>query len=167
MSYEIARVEIDAQRILNYASDKWTDGKTMGLSSKRQSNVVRTDEAWIYDIVKSVKHGYNFRISAIESLQITRYAETDHYDFHYDGDGVTPIHAPSTPYHGKTHKLSMSILLNDEYEGGEFEFYPSIKLNPRKGEAIVFPSYMLHRVLPVTQGIRYSLVAWFTGDPFV
>ena len=67
----------------------------------------------------------------------------------------------------KTRKLSMSIILNDDYEGGEFEFYGHKKsIKPTKGTVIVFPSYMVHRVKPVTKGIRYSVVAWFCGEPF-
>ena len=153
MTYKVDNTNVDVDRVLDYASDKWTQGKTQGTSKTRQSDVVRTEESWIYDIVKSV--------------QITRYAESDYYDYHIDGDGVTPINAQGTIYHGKTRKVSMSILLNDNFEGGEFEFYPNIKLMPKTGDAIIFPSYILHRVAPVTRGTRYSLVAWMIGDPCV
>jgi PKHD-type hydroxylase len=167
MTYVLNHVDVDIDRIINYAENKWVTGGTLGKSAKRKSDVVRSNEPWLYDIVKSVKQPWGFNLSSIEPVQITRYAEADHYDFHYDGDGVTPINAPDTIYHGKTRKLSMSILLNDDYEGGEFEFYPNVKLSPKKSDAIIFPSYMLHRVNPVTKGIRYSLVAWFVGDIFV
>jgi predicted 2-oxoglutarate/Fe(II)-dependent dioxygenase YbiX len=30
----------------------------------------------------------------------------------------------------------------------------------------VFPSYIWHRVRPVTKGVRRSLVAWNLGKPF-
>ena len=35
-----------------------------------------------------------------------------------------------------------------------------------KGSIIVFPSFVWHRVKPVRQGVRYSLVSWHVGDPF-
>ena len=68
----------------------------------------------------------------------------------------------------------MTVLLNDNYEGGEFQF---VICNQEKceihvpefnkiGSIIVFPSDMEHRVAPVTSGVRYSLVVWFLGPPF-
>ena len=63
----------------------------------------------------------------------------------------------------------MSILLNDDYTGGELE----IKEDGRNSEMpntigtiIVFPSYFTHRVKPVKKGTRYSLVAWLGGPKF-
>ena len=35
-----------------------------------------------------------------------------------------------------------------------------------KGDIVVFPSYLMHRVTPVTRGERYSLVAWACGEQF-
>ncbi len=60
--------------------------------------------------------------------------------------------------------VSCSFLLNDGYEGGEFSFFDgSYKVKPPKGSAIVFPSNFMypHEVLPVTNGVRYSIVTWF------
>ena len=79
--------------------------------------------------------------------------------------------------HGKIRKLSMSVSLSDsqEYNGGnlEFDFRAISKNKPwackeinSKGSVVVFPSFLWHRVTPVTRGIRYSLVSWHTGDPF-
>ena len=76
--------------------------------------------------------------------------------------------------HGHVRKLSMSVLLNDNFEGGAFEFATYGKedciitpIEVEAGSVIVFPSWMEHRVAPVTKGIRYSLVTWFVGPPFV
>ena len=68
----------------------------------------------------------------------------------------------------------MTVLLNDNYEGGELEFatYNKEKCKitvpefNRIGSIVVFPSAMEHRVTPVTKGIRHSLVVWFLGPPF-
>ena len=64
----------------------------------------------------------------------------------------------------------------DEYEGGEFELnlstpeekdkIISIKEARKKGTVVVFPSFVWHRVTPVTSGTRYSLVNWHQGRPF-
>jgi PKHD-type hydroxylase len=82
----------------------------------------------------------------------------------------------------------MGVILNDDFEGGEFQIvkydhlklemenewkdYPSPEskiatVESSKGSVIVFPSDVYHRVKPVTKGIRYSLVAWFLGPPFI
>ena len=61
-----------------------------------------------------------------------------------------------------------------DFEGGDLEFYdysPPGKKNKilktndikQKGTIITFPSFIIHRVLPVTKGTRYSLVVWHTG----
>jgi len=68
-------------------------------------------------------------------------------------------------------KISFTILLNDEFEGGEFELEAGSPANPerihtvdlKKGDAILFPSYTWHRVQPVTKGTRHSLVGWVRG----
>jgi PKHD-type hydroxylase len=96
-----------------------------------------------------------------EHLQLTHYKseENGHYDWHED-----------TGHFGtfQLRKISLVILLNDEFEGGEFEFLhmgqpPELK----KGSVILFPSYMTHRVKPVTKGDRWSLVSWVSGPPWI
>ena len=81
-------------------------------------------------------------------------------------------------YWGKVRKLSCTLLLNDtkEYKGGSFEFdlrntrdkenIVKVKELENKGDLIVFPSHLWHRVRPVTSGKRLSLVVWFIGPPF-
>jgi PKHD-type hydroxylase len=76
-------------------------------------------------------------------------------------------------------KLSISVQLSDcsEYEGGELEFQPRDVQDPNhtiacteaqtKGSIIIFPSYVWHRVKPVTKGTRYSLVIWNLGRPYM
>ena len=73
----------------------------------------------------------------------------------------------------RVRKLSMSVILNNDYDGGDFQFtnYNKEKcefetLSGATGSVLVFPSDLEHRVKPITRGIRYSLVAWFLGPPF-
>ena len=69
-----------------------------------------------------------------------------------------------------------------KYEGGDFEIgytnnfykgtidkhkYAFNKTNAKQGSVIVFPSFIWHRVTPVTKGTRYSLVSWTLGKPYV
>lgn len=96
-----------------------------------------------------------------EGLQFTEYnAPDEHYQQHTDriyGHGIR--------------KLSIVIQLSDPktYKGGELSMYVSSKpdiMKKEKGTLIIFPSFVLHKVSPVTKGTRYSLVAWVTGKPF-
>tara|TARA_Y100000310_G_scaffold172932_1_gene173039 strand:+ start:76 stop:684 length:609 start_codon:yes stop_codon:yes gene_type:complete len=116
------------------------------------------------------KESYGFDIvGMVEAPAMLRYMAPDinpnkkagKYDWHMD-IGPQPIHS--------MRKLSYSILLNvGEYEGGELEFHigpdaesPSQTL----GSMILFPSYLIHRVRPITKGTRYTIVGWMHGDSF-
>ena len=66
-------------------------------------------------------------------------------------------------------KISMTLMLNDAFEGGEICFRSSEEEISRKlqvGEVVLFSSFLSHRVKPVTKGTRHVVVAWFTGPPF-
>jgi PKHD-type hydroxylase len=68
-------------------------------------------------------------------------------------------------------KLSMSIQLSDpkDYKGSQLQFWETQKdknFPNSQGTAIIFPSYMLHRVTPLLSGTRYSLVTWVGGPNF-
>lgn len=106
---------------------------------------------------------YGFELIGYNMLQFSTYnsKENGHYDWHTDSYFVNP-----NPHGTGLHrKLSMTLLLNDDFEGGDFEINLSspTKINIKKGTAIFFPSFVLHRVTPVTQGIRKSLVIWVEG----
>ena len=66
-------------------------------------------------------------------------------------------------------KISLSVQLSnsDEYNGGIFELGRNGLFNEpkhlKKGNAIMFPSLLRHRILPITAGIRKSLVVWIAG----
>lgn len=100
--------------------------------------------------------------SIIDSIQYTVYYEGGgHYDWHVDI-------GPNTINH---RKVSITIQLSDpdEYEGGDLEIWTGgdIKTIERKqGCAIIFPSFLMHRVTPIIKGIRRSLVLWVGGDSY-
>ena len=149
----------------------------------RQSDVFWTNDQWVYDVIwpymedANQSGGWCYHIKAAESCQLTRYKKGGFYNFHSDGRGdhISVYNQPDNAYmHGHVRKLSMSVILNDGFEGGAFEFASHnrdmcniVPIEPKLGSVIVFPSYMDHRVAPVTKGIRYSLVTWFLGPPFV
>ena len=149
---------------------------------QRISDIAWCNDQWLYDIIfphmnkANDESGWRYHIKAAESAQITRYKKGGFYNFHRDGlgDHLSAYHNPENAFlHGHVRKLSMSVMLNDNFEGGAFEFASYAKercdITPFKAEAgsvIVFPSSMEHRVAPVTKGIRYSVVCWFLGPPF-
>jgi len=100
-----------------------------------------------------------------EAAQLGVYTagENGHYDWHIDSS----LGSSTVP-----RKLSMALLLSDpsEFEGGELQLKTSsdniISAEQKKGRAWFFPSWTLHRVTPVTKGIRRSLVLWAGGPAF-
>ena len=166
------------KKIISIAENKWETGTVLGNSkNKRKTKIHWTTEQWLYDLVFEYMHaanknaGWNFEIDGAESMQIGRYGKGCFYNTHNDGNGTSLYNIPDNKWlHNKTRKLSMSILLNDDYEGGELNFSnteePLIGGNGTKGTVIVFPSYHSHSVEKVTKGIRYSLVVWFLGKGF-
>ena len=167
----------DEERKTGRKGDYKPDSKT------RISDVFWTTEQWIYDLTfpymaeANKKSGWNLDIRAAESMQITRYRKGGFYNFHKDGqaDHLSAYDMPNNPFmHGHVRKISMSIILNDNFEGGAFEFASYAKeecnitpIEAKAGDIIFFTSGMEHRVAPVTKGIRYSLVNWFVGPPVV
>ena len=126
------------------------------------------DTEWVFrkvtDIVLQVNEQFfRFDIHGInEGLQFTNYvAPGNKYGKHVDRG-----------LNNAVRKLSVSVQLTDpeEYEGGDLCLYGNEKATPmdkKQGTLIVFPSYTLHEVMPVTKGERNSLVTWVTGKPFI
>jgi PKHD-type hydroxylase len=88
----------------------------------------------------------------------------------YDVNGKYEAHVDT--FHGhsdETRKLTALAILNDDFEGGKFYLMNSHeKIYPpqEKGDIIVFPSFIVHGVEPVTKGIRYTVVTWMVGPYF-
>ena len=149
--------------------------------SIRKSDICWITENWLYELCyrymleANKLAGWNLDIVAAEEVQLTRYKKGGHYDWHQDGfqDDVAAYDRQENPIlHGKVRKISMSLILNDDFEGGALEFvshkHGETKIIPivaKAGDMIFFTSGMEHRVAPVTRGVRYSLVNWFVGPP--
>ena len=166
------------QDLINLGEGKWnraTIDDKENTDNFRKSDVVWSEDQWIYDLIwpfmrgANEQAGWKYEISAAESCQIARYTKDGFYTWHNDGLGSHNEVCDNPDYklkYGNTRKLSMSIILNDDFEGGDFEIHGEDIPELPKGSVIVFPSFMRHRVAPVTAGIRYSLVTWFLGPPF-
>lgn len=122
-------------------------------------------EQRLYKILNKIAFSANkyfkYDINGIEKAQIIRYkSPSKGYEYHMDigPEGTAALR-----------KISMSLLLNDDYEGGEICFRSSESercTRPKKGDAVLFSSFLSHKIKPVTKGERYACVAWFTGTPF-
>jgi PKHD-type hydroxylase len=97
-----------------------------------------------------------------EPAQYTEYPTGGFYDWHIDSD----VNCANEP---PVRKISMTCLLSpeSEFEGGGLELMSDGKIvRPRQGQAIFFASFIRHRVIPISKGIRKSLVMWFGGPSF-
>jgi PKHD-type hydroxylase len=122
---------------------------------------------WLFDKLSEYayvanKNMWNFDIWGYgDELQYTTYYDNGgHYDWHADlGPGIS------------NRKMSMVLQLSDpgEYDGGELQFNNGggiLSVERKLGVLCFFPSFLLHRVTPVTAGVRKSLVTWYCGSNF-
>jgi len=171
----------EIERIEQYCSTKKLDkASTVGSdSSSRVSNNCFNDvdheNEWFisrinHAIEKVNERFYGFDLYGYSYFQYAEYegSEGGKYDAHTD-----LIFGENKPeYMIDTRKLSLSLLLNEpeeDFVGGEFFIH--LSGNPslhalKKGQMIVFPSYMLHGVKPVLSGVRKSIVIWVEGPKF-
>jgi PKHD-type hydroxylase len=162
----------ECQTIIDIAKNKGLiKGTTFGKTDVRDSKIswlYPCDEIdWVFRRVTDIVINLNERFFKFdlfglnEGFQFTNYvAPSGKYGKHVDRAINMPVR-----------KLSMSIQLTDpnEYEGGELYLYDDDKetlMDKTQGTLILFPSYVLHEVMPVTKGERNSLVTWVTGKQF-
>lgn len=122
-----------------------------------------SDTTWIFDRLTTATRLVNekiwkFQLSGFDALQLTRYEKGDFYSWHEDN--MESEHS--------ARKLSFVVQLSylSQYEGGELVIFPNNIANKAIGTVTFFPSFLTHKVAPVTQGVRFSLVGWVTGEPF-
>ena len=148
---------------------------------KRRSHIAWTSDPWIYNelhewlFTANKQAEWNYEWSVSEPCQFTKYGHNEMYDWHSDIN-ENP-YTDKGRFNGLNRKISMTLTLSntDEYTGGDFEFkfrnrekdeIHRIEGTREKGSIIFFPSFVWHRVTPVTAGNRYSLVIWSCGKPF-
>ncbi len=128
------------------------------------------DAGWIFDRMAWIARQlngqfYKFELAGFcEDIQFTTYdGESEgHYTWHTDAgasNGAPP------------RKFSMVLQLSapEQYEGGELQVFTSSEpttVTKKRGLIAGFPSYTLHRVTPVTSGVRKTLVVWACGPAF-
>lgn len=138
----------DLQPDLRKSSVSWFDQKDWVSGIVTHYTNLANDQAWCFDI------------DAIDGVQFTQYELNEFYEVHMDTFALQD----------NMRKLSFVLQLSspDDYSGGDFLFHEDDgTFTPdnfeKRGSIIVFPSFLMHQVKPVTDGERYSLVSWFTG----
>ncbi len=134
------------------------DEHNLWVFEKLASAVEKANRIYQYDLI-----GFT------EDIQFTRYdTKGSFYDWHQDGlEGELA-----------NRKLSLVVQLSspEDYVGADLEMF-SLCSDPEVGRqwrddlrglgtVIVFPAFEFHRVTPLTQGQRFSLVCWVGGPPF-
>jgi hypothetical protein len=102
---------------------------------------------------------WQYHITHANQTEFLIYKPNGHYNPHVD----------TFHQHGDARKLTALAFLNDDFEGGKFFLNATGKIYyppQKKGTVLVFPSYMVHGVEPVTNGVRYSCVTWLIGPYF-
>lgn len=134
-------------------------------------------EGWLFNRLWTIlaehnKKFYDYELDYIQPLQYSLYdsAHNGHYEWHQDwGSAVFDPQRPEL-----CRKLSFTLQLSDpkDYEGGALEinygqdYSTESGFYLEQGSLISFPSFMLHRVTPVTKGTRRSLVGWCVGPDY-
>tara|TARA_Y100001968_G_scaffold256652_1_gene243047 strand:+ start:409 stop:975 length:567 start_codon:yes stop_codon:yes gene_type:complete len=152
-------------------TEQW-DGKKYNSEDHpdRESKSCWIDDDAVYPMVDGLvrfansKAEWNFDIDFIEPLQNTLYDKGDFYDWHIDESNWSP----GKRQNGRVRKISFTVLLNDEFEGGEFEIFTNEKhvVELKKKDIILFHADTPHRVREVTSGVRKSLVGWTQGPAY-
>jgi PKHD-type hydroxylase len=162
--------------LTSLVEELWKKGETENTSTKDNKNLRQVEEqimptssnGWpltrILEFANQANNArFKFDLSGfldIDAPMIMRYKKGHYYDWHID-TGNSVCHR----------KLSFSIQLSDskDYEGGDIEFLGSkVKKEEfrQKGVAIIFPSFLPHRITKVTKGVRHAIVGWIHGPTF-
>jgi predicted 2-oxoglutarate/Fe(II)-dependent dioxygenase YbiX len=102
-------------------------------------------------------------------FDITHSNQTDYLKYDVEGHYHAHVDTFINPNNNECRKLTVLVFLNDDFEGGKlFLMNGHNKIYPPQGAGtcLVFPSFMLHGVEPVTKGIRRSIVTWMIGPWF-
>jgi PKHD-type hydroxylase len=106
---------------------------------------------------------FKFDITHVEQSDLLEYGPGGHFERHMDCYLRKNDHS--------MRKLTSLIILNDQYEGGELTIYhqqgSATLTSADMGSLLIFPSYVEHKVAPVTSGVRYTLVNWLLGPSLV
>ena len=102
-----------------------------------------------------------FPMTPSKTLNYNTYKPGEEYTWHIDATMHSPIH-----------DIKLTCLLNcseNQYEGGDLYIFRDGEKkveNFNPGSAVIFPSFMHHKVEKITSGSRESLAIWMDGPKF-
>jgi PKHD-type hydroxylase len=170
--------EAEAASIVSLAHDAGLSQASL-VGGATHHDIRRAQIAWLDDegsadwvmqrvmaaVAEANRETFHFQLEGFEErLQVAAYDanEEGHFDWHSDMGGG-PLAA--------RRKLTIVAQLtrSEQYEGGELQLNPAgrpFAASAGIGDAILFASFVLHRVTPVTAGLRHSLTCWVHGPEF-
>ncbi len=168
---ELQRIEKMTNEI-PFVDAQTGEGEASGKTNYRKSRIKwcpqNKEWGWVYEklhdyIVQANDIMWKFDLSTMnEEIQYTEYYGNNEGGYEWHMDCGIEIQSQR--------KVSVTVQLSDsnEYEGGDLQFNIGREMTAHreKGAAIIFPSFYLHRVTPVTSGTRKSFVLWVGGEPY-
>lgn len=160
---------LDVQQGL--AGAPFRDGRaTAGAAAERVklNEQARGDDPGVIDLARKVRLALEthptfrslVRPARWSSLMFSRYGPGQQYGLHADNaamydDGGWPLRTD----------ISFTLFLSDPqtYEGGALllrDLAGDREFRPAAGSAVLYPTGQLHRVTPVTSGVRLACVGW-------
>jgi len=130
-----------------------------GIYRKTEDNIYNFKGATIQGELKEEIEQVFRQYGLIGSIDILRVQQID------------PTVRVATAYHrhGEKDKENVVCFLNNEFTGGVFEYLDEgiVQIEPTPNTAIIFGPELFHKVLPVTEGIRYTLVAFLAENSYL
>jgi len=148
---------------------KQVDGKTVGLYDyghkirrdhfvKEGPTLTKIKNYVANRVLPEIRKAFNYEVTRFEDFRIACYDASRGGYFRPHRDNTTD---------GTAHRrFAMSLLLNDDYEGGSLRFpeYGPHTYRPPAGGAVVFSCSLLHEATDVTVGRRFVLLTFFYGE---
>ena len=152
---EILFTKEECDRIISYTFDL-SKGKQVRTPTRAVSFdscfIIPSEETqWIFDkLYRFIETKLNVEIiNPLEKIMINHYVIGDEFEKHKD-------------LYFKNQIYNVAVNLNEEYDGGEFKLYlPDFTLNKTTGSACIFENTRLHGVTKITNGERFSMIAFF------
>lgn len=160
--------------LIKYATNNGDFSESLIGEGEKQQGIRNSKLFWFrHDLLKTkiehelVKNNvWKYKLDQCEFFQLGIYDKDDHYSWHKDTGSMNAY----------TRKISFSLILNSKtkWSGGKFQLFTklsregkpiikTIKQLDSQGTMLIFPSDSTHRVTPVTDGRRISLVGWAWG----
>ncbi len=124
------------------------------------------ETGWIYERLDTLFAGageaFGLAVGPVaEALQILRYDEGGHFRTWHSDAGYDAMER-------RLVSVSVELSAPGDHDGGNLEIIPDtvgLARNLPRGGARFFPSRAIHRVTPVTRGMRHALVIWTGAAP--